>query len=743
MTKYFPVRPIYLAFLLVLLAYFLDSYYWLVGLVLLFSLIQLARHHEAKKVGQVLIILAVSGLAIFAYQAKVNKDYGTAPSQLQELDLIPDTISINGDQLSFRAKNQGRTYQVFYRLKSAEEKDFYQHLTHKIQISVSAKLSQAPAQRNFQGFNYRAYLKHEGIYRLVTIEKVKKLEPARQETLFDRLHDLRREAIVTCQQKFPSPMNHYMTGLLFGYLDKDFSQMEDIYTSLGIIHLFALSGMQVDFFIGFYRRFLLRLGIRRDWVDILQVPFSLFYAGMTGYAVSVMRSLLQSFWGNLGLRRLDNLALTIFSTFLIRPNFLLTTGGLLSFAYAFILAVIDFKGLSRFREVLSQGLSLTLGAFPLLTYLFGVFQPLSLLLTLAFSLIFDYLLLPFLSLAFLLSPLLRLSWVNSLFSLLEQIVTWTQQLIGRPPVFGSPSLGLLISLLILLAFLHDYWKFKKIRRLLILTFLILAGLVKHPLTNEVTMIDVGQGDSIFLRDSWGKTILIDTGGKVTFGQKEAWQKGHSDSNADKTVIPYLKSRGVGKIDQLVLTHTDRDHIGDLEAVARNFAIGEVLVSPGSLTKPSFVKRLKTLKIKVRAVEVGASLEIMGSHLHVLYPRRVGQGDNNDSLVLYGQLLNKTFLFTGDLEKEGEEDLLVTYPRLDIQVLKAGHHGSKGSSSPEFLRHIQPEVALISAGQNNRYKHPHKETLERFKDQGIKVYRTDQEGAISYRGFWNWHVTAVR
>ncbi len=200
---------------------------------------------------------------------------------------------------------------------------------------------------------------------------------------------------------------------------------------------------------------------------------------------------------------------------------------------------------------------------------------------------------------------------------------------------------------------------------------------------------------------------------------------------------------MGKIDQLVLTHTDRDHIGDLEAVARNFAISEVLVSPGSLTKPSFVKRLKTLKIKVRAVEVGASLEIMGSHLHVLYPRRVGQGDNNDSLVLYGQLLNKTFLFTGDLEKEGEEDLLATYPRLDIQVLKAGHHGSKGSSSPEFLRHIQPEVALISAGQNNRYKHPHKETLERFKDQGIKVYRTDQEGAISYRGFWDWHVTTVR
>ncbi|WP_019769358.1 ComEC/Rec2 family competence protein, partial [Streptococcus sobrinus] len=101
------------------------------------------------------------------------------------------------------------------------------------------------------------------------------------------------------------------------------------------------------------------------------------------------------------------------------------------------------------------------------------------------------------------------------------------------------------------------------------------------------------------------------------------------------------------------------------------------------------------------------------------------------------------LFTGDQEKEGEEDLMKIYPNLHVQILKAGHHGSKGSSTPDFLKQISPEVALISAGQNNRYGHPNKETLERFKKQKMRVYRTDQQGAISYRGFWDWHLETVR
>ena len=256
------------------------------------------------------------------------------------------------------------------------------------------------------------------------------------------------------------------------------------------------------------------------------------------------------------------------------------------------------------------------------------------------------------------------------------------------------------------------------------------------------MVDVGQGDSIFLRSMKGETILIDVGGKVTFGTKEKWQESSQTSNAEKTLIPYLQARGVSQIDHLVLTHTDTDHIGDLEEVAKRFKIKEICVSQGALTKPSFVKRLRTLKRPVHTLKAGGKLPMMGSNLQVLYPNKVGDGGNNDSIVLYGKLLGSSFLFTGDLEKEGEE-LMASYPNLRASVLKAGHHGSKGSSSEAFLDQLHPSLALVSAGENNRYKHPNDETIERFKQRHIKILRTDKDGAIRFKGWFKWSSETVR
>ena len=135
--------------------------------------------------------------------------------------------------------------------------------------------------------------------------------------------------------------------------------------------------------------------------------------------------------------------------------------------------------------------------------------------------------------------------------------------------------------------------------------------------------------------------------------------------------------------------------------------------------------------------------MMGSNLQVLYPNKIGDGGNNDSLVLYGKLLGTSFLFTGDLEKEGEEELMTSYPNLKVRVLKAGHHGSKDSSSEAFLDQLKPSLAPVSAGENNRYKHPNDETLERFKERHIKVLRTDQDGAIRFKGWFQLSSETVR
>lgn len=665
-----------------------------------------------------------------------------APEQVTTMQVIPDTIEVNGDSLSFRGRADGQTYQVFYKLTSQEEQTYFQKLTGLVQLEVEAEISLPAGQRNFKGFDYQAYLKTQGIYRTVKITAIKKIVPVQSWNVFDWLSNWRRQALVYVKTNFPAPMSHYMTGLLFGELDSEFDQMSDLYSSLGIIHLFALSGMQVGFVIDKFRWILLRLGLTKETVDKLQIPFSLVYASLTGFSVSVVRSLVQKILGNLGLRKLDNFAVTVFVCLLILPRFLLTAGGVLTFTYAFLLTVFDFEDLGQVKKAAVESLSISLGILPVLMTYFYAFQPLSILLTFAFSFVFDVLLLPGLSVIFLLSPIVKITWVNGFFVFMEKIIVWVADLGLRPWILGKPSELVLLLLLVSLFLLYDFHRRKKWLLGLSLVLALLFFITKHPLENEVTVVDIGQGDSIFLRDMRGRTVLIDVGGRVDFAAKEAWQERSRQANAERTLIPYLHSRGVDRIDSLVLTHTDTDHVGDVLEVAKQVQIGRIYVSPGSLTVPDFVATLKEINVPVHVVEVGERLPIFDSYLEVLYPDGTGDGGNNDSIVLYGRLLKTNFLFTGDLE-QGELDLIESYPNLPVDVLKAGHHGSKGSSYPEFLDHIEAKIALVSAGENNRYKHPHQETLERFDSRNIQVYRTDQQGAIRFRGWREWRIETVR
>ena len=215
-----------------------------------------------------------------------------------------------------------------------------------------------------------------------------------------------------------------MTGLLFGALDTDFGEMNNLYSSLGIIHLFALSGMQVGFFMEGFRKSLFRLGLTEEIVLKCQYPFSFFYAGMTGFSVSVVRSLIQKLLSQHGITKLDNFALTIMVLSLIMPSFLLTAGGVLSCAYAFIISVLDFKGLTPYKKIIIESIVISLGILPILIFYFGEFQPWSILLTFVFSLIFDIVMLPGLTIIFLVSPFIKLTQVNFLFECLESSIRW-------------------------------------------------------------------------------------------------------------------------------------------------------------------------------------------------------------------------------------------------------------------------------------------------------------------------------
>lgn len=137
------------------------------------------------------------------------------------------------------------------------------------------------------------------------------------------------------------------------------------------------------------------------------------------------------------------------------------------------------------------------------------------------------------------------------------------------------------------------------------------------------------------------------------------------------------------------------------------------------------------EVKIREVREGESWSINGAEFFVLAPIGKENSENNASIVMLAKLGGLTWLFTGDLEEEGEKFLVATYPELRADVLKVAHHGSNTSSTTPFLSVIQPNIAIISVGERNRYGHPHKDVIERFEKRGIEIWRTDKQGAISY------------
>lgn len=733
---------IYLSFLLLWLYYAILSASYLTLLGFVFLLVCLFIQFPWKSAGKVLAICGIFGFWFLFQTWQQRQASQKLAASVERVRILPDTIKVNGDSLSFRGKSSGRTFQVYYKLQSENEKEAFQALTDLHEIELEGKLSEPEGQRNFGGFDYQAYLKTQGIYQTLNIKKIQSLQKVGSWDIGENLSSLRRKAVVWIKTHFPDPMRNYMTGLLLGHLDTDFEEMNELYSSLGIIHLFALSGMQVGFFMDGFKNLLLRLGLTKEKLKWLTYLFSLIYAGLTGFSASVIRSLLQKILDQHGVKGLDNFALTVIVLFIVMPNFFLTAGGVLSCAYAFILTMTSKEG-EGFKAVAGESLVISLGILPILSFYFAEFQPWSILLTFVFSFLFDLVFLPLLSILFVLSFLYPVIQLNFIFEWLEGMIRLVSQVASRPLVFGQPNAWLLLILLISLALVYDLRKNIKRAAGFSLLIVVLFFFTKHPLENEITMLDVGQGESIFLRDVTGKTILIDVGGKAESNKKiEAWQEKATTNIAQRTLIPYLKNRGVAKIDQLILTNTDKEHVGDLLEVTKAFHVGEILVSKGSLKQKEFVAELQVTQTKVRSVTAGENFPIFGSQLEILSPRKNGDGGHEDSLVLYGKLLDKHFLFTGNLEEKGEKDFLKHYLDLKVDVLKASQHGSKNSSSSAFLEQLKPEITLISVGKNNRTKLPHQETLTRLEGINSKVYRTDQHGAIRFKGWNSWKIETV-
>ena len=729
----FPIPKIYLSFLLLWLYYAIFSANFLALFGFVFLLICLFFQFPWKTVTKVLLVCSLFG-SWFVFQKWQQEEASQhLVNTVDTVRILPDTIKVNGDSLTFRGKADGRLFQIYYKLQSEAEKEKFQELSELHEMVVKGKLASPQGASNFAGFDYRNYLKTQGIYQTLTISEIVGLKQTSSWDIGENLSSLRRKAVVWIKRNFPDPMRSYMTGLLLGHLDTDFEEMNELYSSLGIIHLFALSGMQVGFFMDAFKKLLLRLGLTQEKFKWLAYPFSLVYAGLTGFSASVIRSLLQKLLAQHGFKSLDNFALTIIILFLIMPNFFLTAGGVLSCAYAFILTmtgeeVAGIKGLVRESCIIS------LGILPILSFYFSEFQPWSILLTFFFSFLFDMVLLPLLSILFCLSFIYPITQFNYLFEWLENIIRYISQLSTRPLVFGQPSLWILILLLITLALIYDYRKNLKKISMLVIVAISLFLVTKYPMENEITVLDMEQGQSIFLRDMTGKTILLDVGEKSERDKKEAWQERISSSNAERSLIPYLKSRGVAKIDQLVLTTSDTKQLDHVLEISKAFELEEILVSEETLSKREFMDKLKKSKVKVAAIKTGQQLFIFGSSLEAFTSQN---SDKKESMVLYGKLLNQTFLVTGDIE---DKFLTKSYPKLQADIVITLQQASNKKTDVEVFKTLQPKITVMSVDKKKKFK---ERNGENNQELGNSIYKTDQKGAIRFKGWGAWQIETVR
>lgn len=256
--------------------------------------------------------------------------------------------------------------------------------------------------------------------------------------------------------------------------------------------------------------------------------------------------------------------------------------------------------------------------------------------------------------------------------------------------------------------------------IIVITFCISGCSVEIKLTDNsdnvrVHFLDVGQGDSIFIELTDGKSMLIDA----------------STAEYGEGIADYIKDNGYSKIDYLVATHPHADHIGGMQDVVEQLEIGEIYMPKASSTTKTYKNLLKAIKAKGNKINTAKAGNTIYSDsslgIDILAPNSDSYEEINDySVVIKLVYGSKSFLFTGDAEKLSENEITAD---VSADVLKVGHHGSSTSSSDKFIKRVNPEYAVISCGEGNSYGHPHKETIKTLNKYDIEVFRTDTMGTI--------------
>ncbi|MFE3973059.1 MULTISPECIES: DNA internalization-related competence protein ComEC/Rec2 [unclassified Peribacillus] len=670
-----------------------------------------------------------------------------------------DPPNIDGNSLKgFVGSEKGERLMLRYNITTEQEKAKLSQLL-RIGLSCPAEgnLQVPDKNRNENSFDYQRYLLRQGTHWIFKADSISFRECQEVgNSIVVSIRNLRMKGVGYISEHFPEESSGFVKALIFG----DQTDIDEVdltnYQRLGLVHLLAISGLHVSFLTGMLFYLGIRVGITRENMMVAILIFLPIYMILSGASPSVVRSCLMAmlFFLLLLFKKRISAGATIASVYMallfFKPNMLYDIGFQLSFAVTFSIIMSSSIFLQYPQKTMQLFIISSisqLAALPILLFHFfevsflGVFLnvlyiPLYSIILLPFSLItlFIHLLLPSLG-----QPLISI--LNFTFMLSNKAADAVSDLPLASITFGKPPFIMMTLLVISLLGLYLTWdeSFEKCKiwcGIMIVLLLFQYNLQRFSPFGEVQIIDVGQGDSILIILPFNRgNYLIDTGGQITF-PIETWAKRRKKFNtADDIIIPLLKSKGIQHLDKLILTHADSDHMGSAKELIENFKVREIVIGGWSeehYRDLDFVSIARVKKIKMTVTKRGDHWAVGEAAFSVLSPYEKKEDKNDSSIVLLAKLGGLSWLLTGDMGEEGERELLSTFPQLQADILKVGHHGSKTSSSTPFLEQLQSKAALISVGKDNRYGHPHGDVIGNLEGNGIKVFRTDEDGAIIYK-----------
>ncbi|MBI5216406.1 MAG: DNA internalization-related competence protein ComEC/Rec2 [Ignavibacteriae bacterium] len=696
----------------------------------------------------------------------VVNERAVSKGEYYSLRIETETLMVSGYGLQvtgFKLKQQVDGDAIVSIPKKNISKDVIENLSYGRKVNLTGMFKRPPRARNPGEFDYRNYLKLQGIYAQVYVRTDSNIQLGEKTgtwILSEVIHPFRDWISTTMDSLIGGEEAKLVKGLVIGERSEIDPSIKLAFTNAGLMHILAVSGLNVGLVaIMFWSVFSL-FRFPRSLIGVLTVLSLVFFIFLTGAEASVTRAVIMAcvFIGAKIFEQrtslLNALGVAALVILLIDSRWLFDVGFQLSFvavlSLAYILPKLErqvntlperFRANSFFRKYIllatAVTLSATIGTLPLTAYYFHKISIVGIAMNLLAVPVSGIILA--LGCAVVLMAAIS-TWLGSMYATVAYAFSWFllrfTEWGGNLP-FSVVEINLsfpqAVGMFAVILFLLEFHR-PLVRRLGIISFLLIANVVLYSSlfaesnsSLKITMLDVGQGDAIVVQLPNGKTMLVDAG--------------PIDSKRDagtKTIAPFLKRIGVEKIDALFISHPHADHLGGTPALLRAIEVGTIYEC-GAKSESKLVKEIgrltDSLQIESKKLLAGNIVTVDSSvRLYILHPfddkNSFEENLNNHSLVIKLVYGTTSILFSGDAEEPAEQEITAAFDNfLDCDVIKVGHHGSITSSSEELLEKVTPQIALVSVGNKNKFKHPSPTVIQRFQDGGCKVFRTDKMGAI--------------